>query len=226
MLISKVTIHLCSRGFLMLKKLGTATLAAAAALSFAAPSQAVTITIPTTSITDIFNPITPGTPNGGFKYSAGSSQLGPFGNISAGGNAQAGVSPTLTTLPSAATYSFDYQLGNGTTLVTELFAYDNDNVQVFQGTLGSLVFGTDATSGTKTYDFTSLLLANEKYSVKFTSTGGTALFSNVSLNITPAASSSVPEPVEAPVLCMLLVAGGALVLRLRKPATAEQANLN
>ncbi len=211
----------------MLKKLGTATLVAATMLSFAAPSQAVTLTVPTTAISDIFNPITVSTPNGGFLYATGSSEQNVFGtlvgNIGGFSNAQSGVGPLITTLPGLATYSFNYSLGSGSTLLVELFAYNSSNTFVSSTTLGSLVFGTDATNGSKTYDFTSLISTGEKYSVKFSSTtSGTTSFNGVSLNI-----SAVPEPVEAPALCMLLVAGGALVLRLRnKAVTAKEASLN
>jgi hypothetical protein len=213
----------------MLNKLGVAALVSAATLSLVTPSYAGTFngTIGTNALTapgDVFD-IT----KNGFLYSSGSGpvSLGPtqFGNLAAGGTAQSVYGPSITVAPSLATYTFSYFPGTGSTFTASLLQLDTvtSGVTTFGVTLG-------AASVSNTYDFTSIVAAGVgtgtyRYGLLFSSTGGTALFSPVDLAIT-VPSASVPEPVEAPAFCMLLVAGGALVLRLRKRVTVEQAELN
>jgi hypothetical protein len=219
-----------SEEFLMLNKLGVAALVAATTLSFVAPSYAGTFngTISTNVLTapgDVFD-----VTKNGFLYSAGSGPLtvGPtqFGNLAAGGTAQSVYGPSITVAPSLATYTFSYSLGQGSTFTADLLRFDTANSTF---TTSAVTLGAAGVSNT--YDFTSIVASGVgtgtfRYGLLFGSTGGTALFSPVDLAITVPNSTAVPEPVEAPAFCMLLVAGGALVLRLRKRVTAEQAELN
>jgi hypothetical protein len=200
----------------MLKKFGTATLAAAALLLSAAPSHAATVTVPLNSIADFKNPGFPG----GFQYTGGFTTAGGISTLNAGSKAQAGLSPVITAVPTQALLSFDYSVASGGLLDVFLGSFDSSknlisSTQIFTGLTG--------TSSITNSDFTSLLAANQSFSLEFINSGTAgAGFSPVTLNVTP-----VPEPVEAPAFCMLLVAGGALVLRLRnKSVTAEEADLN
>jgi hypothetical protein len=219
-----------SEEFLMLNKLGVAALVSAATLSLVTPSYAGTFngTISTDALTapiDVFD-----VTKNGFLYSAGSGPLtvGPtqFGNLAAGGSAQSVYGPSITVAPSLATYTFSYSPGVGSTFTADLLRFDTvtEGVTTFGVTLG-------AANTSNTYDFTNIVstgvgTGTYRYGLSFSSTGGTALFSPVDLAITVPNSTAVPEPVEAPAMCMLLVAGGALVLRLRKRVTTEQAELN
>jgi hypothetical protein len=200
----------------MLKKFGTATLAAAALLLSSAPSHAASVTVPLTSITDFKNPGFPG----GFQYTGGFTTASGISTLDAGSKAQAGLSPVITTVPGQALLSFDYSVASGGLLNVLVNSYDSSKNFVSGATIFTGLTGT----GSSTFDFTSLLAANQSFSLEFDSVGTAgAGFSAVTINV----NTAVPEPVEAPAFCMLLVAGGALVLRLRnKSVTAEEADLN